>query len=353
MVRTCPSCGAVTAAEVRFCRHCGASLKAVAVGENEQISPLAQTVPLSNEGLTTSSLGADDPGGIAPETKRVHRVEMERLLSHTRFENTPGSGKDGDGSSGSSNAAVSDYAAPQTGELARPVVIDGGPAAATRSSAPAPASNRSRRSWALMAGLLLLATLSGALVAYYFLRQRPTQNASEATVSSNSNQAIEATSAALPVEEANANAVVPPQAEETPRTGETPRPQPSIEPSRDARVAKQERERETQARVEPALTPTPVAAISPDAQATPTPQPTPVQTPSPSVANRNTAQAGSDEFYFQAVNLVNGRDPRSLQRAELVRALQLFLNVKSGPHLAEAGRQAERLGKELDHRRKQ
>ncbi|HEY0384611.1 MAG TPA: zinc-ribbon domain-containing protein [Pyrinomonadaceae bacterium] len=349
MVRTCPSCGAETAAEVRFCRHCGASLKAVAASENERISPLAQTVPLSGEGLTTSSLGADDPGGTASETKRVHRAEMEHLFSHTRFENAPNSQRDGDGSRSSSNV-VSDYAAPQTGELARPV-IDGDPASGARTP-HAPAIKRSRRPRVLMAALLLLATLSGALVAYYFLRHRSTQKTSEATAASNSNQASESSSTASPVETATAETtadtvVVPP-----PQTEGTARPQPSAESSREARL-RQERERAIPSPAVALPTPSPEASVSPVAQATPTPVQTPAPTPSPAVANRNAAQTGSEEFYFQAVNLVNGRDPRSLQRAELVRALQLFLNVKSGPHLGEAARQADRLGRELDRRRKQ
>jgi hypothetical protein len=90
---------------------------------------------------------------------------------------------------------------------------------------------------------------------------------------------------------------------------------------------------------------------SPAAQATP--KPTPAPSPA-AVGNNGTAsQAGSDAFYFQAVNVINGRDPRSLKRAELLRALQLFQNVKSGSHVEEARRQAQRLDRELSRLNKQ
>jgi hypothetical protein len=99
-------------------------------------------------------------------------------------------------------------------------------------------------------------------------------------------------------------------------------------------------------------TPTPVAAQTTPAQTAPSPQTT------PATANSNNsvtqaAQASSDDFYFQAVNLVNGRHPRTMPRAELLRALQLFQNVRSGTHAADARRQAAQLVRELDRLNKQ
>jgi tetratricopeptide (TPR) repeat protein len=89
------------------------------------------------------------------------------------------------------------------------------------------------------------------------------------------------------------------------------------------------------------------------AQATST-SPAPVQPPAPAnTAASNRAPENSDErFYTQALNIVQGRDVKSLQRAELLRALQFFQNVKSGPHADDARKYADRLGKEYDRRRK-
>lgn len=352
MVSTCPNCGVATPPEARFCRHCGAPLRTGAtLGGSETVSPLAQTVPLSSEGLTTSSLGTDDSGRPAPETKRVRQTEIEHLFRHTRLEAAPDSTKNVDGGA----AADSDYAAPQTGELVQgtrvPVVAVSAPAPSGGRAAHGP---RSRRSWLALTSLLLLATISGAFLAYYLLRQRSTQSAGETAAASNSNQSAEqmagptaeTTNVNSSVVEAEAGESTPPQPEERPAP--TVKPSASVEPTRDER-AKQERERQTEAPV-PASTPTPVPAPSPAAQAQPTPA------PSPAGSNNNSTTpppATSDAFYFQAVNIVNGREPRSMKRAELLRALQLFQNVTSGPHVAEARRQATRLSRELDRLDKQ
>ncbi|MBV9960513.1 MAG: tetratricopeptide repeat protein [Acidobacteria bacterium] len=64
------------------------------------------------------------------------------------------------------------------------------------------------------------------------------------------------------------------------------------------------------------------------------------------------AESDRERYYAQALNIVQGRDVKSLQRAELLRALQLFQNVKGGPHADEARKYADRLGKEYDRRRK-
>lgn len=60
-----------------------------------------------------------------------------------------------------------------------------------------------------------------------------------------------------------------------------------------------------------------------------------------------------DSFYFQAVNIVNGRDPKNIERAALLHALALFQKAAlGGSHRGEAQRYADRLGKEYDRRRK-
>ncbi len=74
--------------------------------------------------------------------------------------------------------------------------------------------------------------------------------------------------------------------------------------------------------------------------------------PAPQPANNRPAKKSSDDFYREALNIVQGRDVKSLQRAELLRAMQLFQNVRDGAHSNDARRYAERLGKEYDRRRK-
>jgi tetratricopeptide (TPR) repeat protein len=86
----------------------------------------------------------------------------------------------------------------------------------------------------------------------------------------------------------------------------------------------------------------------------PTPSPTPLAraTPTPAIANSEN-QLEFDSYYFQAVNIVNGRDPKKIERAELLRALGLFQRAAlGGAHRLEAQRYVDRLGKEYDRRRK-
>lgn len=352
MSRTCSNCGAATALEARFCRHCGIPLKSAMLADSEPVSPLAQTVPLSSEGLTTSNLSTDETGRPAPETRRVRQAEMEQLLSRSRFE----VGKDGKGDDGGSTASDdSAYAAPQTGELnkgaSKQHVAASLPSAQARGRA---ANDKSpRRSWLLLASLVLLATLSGALVAYYLLRQRANESAGEKPVASNSNQAAEQT----PLETASAanqNAAGGDAAERMNAPPEE-KPAPSVKPSVEAQAAREERarlERERKAETPaPLVSPTPAPSPAAAAQASPTPTPSPAA--NATNGTQPQPQGTSDAFYFQAVNLVNGREPRTLKRAELLRAIQLFQNVTSGAHAAEAARQASRLGKELDRQNKQ
>lgn len=344
MSRTCSSCGAVTAAETRFCRHCGALLKAgTTFGESETISPLAQTIPLSGEGHATSNFGTNDTGGTVSETKRVRKEEMEELLRRSAMETVP------DGGNIHESAADQNYDVPQTATLApAPPVFAPAGAPAPAALRPAAPASRQPRAWMWMTGLLLLVAFPAAVLAYYFLhRSSAPESANNATAVANSNQPTEPVNANSSQAAAGEAAVAPPEAppEETPK----PSPQPSasaLSSPREAR-ARPEPERETEAPVVATASP-PVPPPAPVAQVTPTPPPAIAS----STNGTTTAQADSEVFYFQAVNIVNGRDPRTISRAELLRALQLFQNVKSGPHAGEAKRQAERLGKELDRLRK-
>jgi tetratricopeptide (TPR) repeat protein len=85
--------------------------------------------------------------------------------------------------------------------------------------------------------------------------------------------------------------------------------------------------------------------------AQPQPSPTPLASPTPAPAN-SSGQADADSYYFKAMNIVNGRDPKKLSDGELAAALNFFLRAQGGTHGAEAARNAQRLGKEYDRRRK-
>lgn len=59
--KTCPACGFVSTTEARFCRMCGALLPRAA--EDDAVSPLAATIPLSAERLTaTDELSPHETG---------------------------------------------------------------------------------------------------------------------------------------------------------------------------------------------------------------------------------------------------------------------------------------------------
>jgi tetratricopeptide (TPR) repeat protein len=85
----------------------------------------------------------------------------------------------------------------------------------------------------------------------------------------------------------------------------------------------------------------------------PTASPTPLASATPATAAAGgSAQADADAYYFKALNIVNGRDPKNLSDGELTAALNYFLRAQNGTHAAEARRYADRLGREYDRRRK-
>lgn len=141
MTQSCPSCGTVAAPEARFCRRCGTLLlRAVSTQDgDEQVSPLAATVPLSDEGRTTSGLASNDPSH-SPDTNRVNRAELDALLRpskpETDFDASPSykarnppdasnatgtSGASGDAEQATINApAQTPPAPPDSGSITRP-----------------------------------------------------------------------------------------------------------------------------------------------------------------------------------------------------------------------------------------
>src|SRR5215210_7501139 len=80
--------------EARFCRRCGAQLKVKSAHNTDSpISPMAQTVPLADEGRTTDGLWTEESHELASGTSRIRRTEMEDLLRRVSREH------DGDGQS--------------------------------------------------------------------------------------------------------------------------------------------------------------------------------------------------------------------------------------------------------------
>ncbi len=84
MNKPCPSCGAETHPGARYCRRCGAPLRASA-GDGEgtgEVSPQAATVPLGGDAVrTTDGLGSEDNQlPSAADTGRVNRADLDHLL---------------------------------------------------------------------------------------------------------------------------------------------------------------------------------------------------------------------------------------------------------------------------------
>jgi tetratricopeptide (TPR) repeat protein len=60
-----------------------------------------------------------------------------------------------------------------------------------------------------------------------------------------------------------------------------------------------------------------------------------------------------DMTFGEGMKILNGQDPKQLQRADLIRALEFFqYAAQKGAHRIEAARFADRLGKEFDRRKK-
>jgi tetratricopeptide (TPR) repeat protein len=77
----CQSCGAETFPGARFCRRCGAPVREAGVEGTGDVSPMAATVPLREEGKGRETNGlAPDEEHVSPATSRVSREELERLL---------------------------------------------------------------------------------------------------------------------------------------------------------------------------------------------------------------------------------------------------------------------------------
>lgn len=80
MTKTCPSCGSQTATDARFCRRCGAPVRMSGDDGGDSVSPIANTVPLRDDGRATDGLAPEDPRRPGPDTSRVNRAELDSLL---------------------------------------------------------------------------------------------------------------------------------------------------------------------------------------------------------------------------------------------------------------------------------
>jgi tetratricopeptide (TPR) repeat protein len=102
----------------------------------------------------------------------------------------------------------------------------------------------------------------------------------------------------------------------------------------------------------------PQTAPQPSPSASPQPSPTVQPTPAASTpaTNDSAAQNDPDAYYNRGLNIISGRDLKSIPRAELLQALEYFQRAQtssSGPHRAQASRYVEQLGREYDRRKKQ
>lgn len=202
MSRACPNCGTSAAPEARFCRLCGAPLKA-AITKGTPVSPRAKTIPLSDEGRTTRSLSGTEGGTGSPDTHKVGRAEMESIL---RRPSQPIASEQGTQDSADVSESSS-YAAPATSAL--PAIIDAQAAtesqlAATRaagageteaqpkepSAVDAAAAQKraqpsrgekkrgpsARRIWQVVALAFLFVAVGAGVLAIYYSRQASTRD---------------------------------------------------------------------------------------------------------------------------------------------------------------------------------
>lgn len=481
MIKPCPSCGAVPTPEARFCRVCGAPLKAAGLAADTSVSPGAQTLPLSDEARPTRGVGGDEKGGAAPGTNKVGRREMDELLWRSTksveraLAEAPNDTKSATAATPEDASATSPYTTrpsaskraaalaarasslpPQasTVETAQESVTDesgkvaaqasGGVARETRPTA------RTRRLWQATAAVLLLVAVVAALLAFLFsdrLRSTGTNGsppiplsdrqqlvdeqlakAADLMAAGNVSEAIARLHEAVRLDQTNVEAhrrlaealekegarreaideyraaaqisqtdaglwrsLASAQYAEglygdavesyrrlsgltndelgdqvrleyadalrqTGRTEEARANYQKLSSSTSEEIARTAKRQMTELGT-PAQT-----AVKENARddATQNREPeandaTSASSPSGASrppANKNGERDNSDSFYYQALNIVNGRDIKKLPRAELVRALQLFQNVKSGQYVEQARKNAERLGKEYDRRKK-
>jgi hypothetical protein len=367
------------------------------------ISPVAQTVPLAEEGRATNGLPAEESQRLGEGTSRLRRTEMEDLLRRVAREHASGGGggddahsypsldKPADGAEPSApltnalqtlpadksvpahrksapadaivpakTGATADTSAPS--EAVETADTDA-PAATTLAASPEARRTPRPRRWQWAAIILLCVSLAAGLLALISSRRSKASDVSgPATAPAGEEQPqAAAETGALEIE---------PVKIETPPPVNTP-PAPPPERTREA----------SESAAHPAAPQTPVGGQS---VAPPLPSPPaggqtaapPVQPPASRALSatdhyqrgvqmwesdrrsaleefRAAVPAVADAYYYLGSEYYSeGRDPKSLNDGELRAALNYFLRATSGPHSAQANRHAQLLGKEYERRKK-
>lgn len=338
----------MSSAEARFCRLCGTPFNFARTGgkrnDDVPVSPLAETVPLVNEGRVTENIGIDDSRQRAAETSRVSRAEMEEMLRRPHSEATA-VGRNFEKDLTAPNAAPSN--SPRThGSAPLPTTaLDAAPlrSAATTGKVVAQSSNR-RRPSLLVASLLVAAVGGGSLAWFYASRKQATDETSRSAqtnaTSGQRESAVDEYPAATNRNEQDS--VTPPNAANVANAANANANRKLKETARDERLNAARAAHQT---IVPAPSPSPVSVAQ-----------TITRTPfvKPPASNSNRAAGNDpDSFYVKGLSVLNAREPKKLLRAEVVQALEYFQRAAQpgGAHRAEAQKYAERLGKELDKRR--
>ena len=361
MPRQCPGCGATATLEARFCRRCGASLKGEGGHDTDSpISPMAQTVPLADEGRTTDGLWAEESHELASGTSRIRRTEMEDLLRRVSREH------DNDNRSrhplaqadGAELETPPFNSALQTPSDAAAAPPDQTSSTTTTTTAATTTARSTRRwhpwRWALYA--LLCVTLAAGLLGFIaYRRSRVAGSDTPVVATSEGKQPDASTSEAVPQpEQATTSAPSSP----TTTAGQESSPARGT----DASAVRPSSEGPAASRT------TPVPPVE-------TKQTTPPAPPALSAnehyqrgvqmweGNRRaaleefraaaTGGVADAYFYLGSEYYPAGRDPKTLSDGELRAALNYFLRATSGPHSAQASSSAQALGKEYERRKKQ
>lgn len=392
MPAKCPGCGTTGAPEARFCRRCGAPLKAGGGQDTlARVSPVAQTVPLAEEGRATDGLAAEESQRLGEDTSRIRRAEMDDLLRRIARDHGDSLTRDGDGLSatpllaqgdGSSEAApavtsglnaenaeivenVESASLPQT-KGGVPAQTESGGVEQTENAvgatpAQALSAERSGFKWKWAAAILLCVVLGASALAVISIRRSRAsgESSTTATPASEEPQPVAAETGAPQIE---------PLTVESPPPANTPAQAPLSTQETEAAAHPSGPSSPAVASVSPAP---PTPAPTPDARQKTTPQP-----PTPPAlsatdhyqrgvqlwaTNRRAAleefraavPAVPDAYYYLGSEYYSeGRDIKTLSDGELRAALNYFLRATTGPHSGQASRSAQLLGKEYERRKK-
>ncbi|MDX6268930.1 MAG: Tetratricopeptide repeat [Acidobacteriota bacterium] len=112
MTKTCPSCDVLAPPDARYCRHCGAPLKRLgAAGDTGgNVSPIAATVPLSDQNTTDEIINPHPAAATTTHTSEVSHEEMYDLWRG----GTP-TGEVGDNDAGNSGGDDQQFASTRDG----------------------------------------------------------------------------------------------------------------------------------------------------------------------------------------------------------------------------------------------